>query len=316
MDYNLQDIQESIEESEMSENNQKEFAHYTSIDVLEKLIASSNNSDRCMTFWAFDARSTNDRDELQIGYNFVINHIKEFDSCLDNDVSDIYKLSNYEETLLLSSKYRKIPHAYIKGWLYDGIRTPYIISLSKHIDKNHMWNTMYGNLGKGVCLVFDFSQMNYRNTDISINSPLPVIYDNRLGYLPAINTFIEVIFHEYKYYINQVTQQDNIDKIVELKLQALDVLCAFVSSYYKSEKWHTEQEVRIMCTIKRDNTNCVKCHKESGRSYIEVPVPLACLKRIILGPKVDSCIVEKTKTYAMVLKLNPENIYKSNEPLK
>lgn len=316
MDLNLQDIQDLVEEIEMSQNNQKEFAHYTSVEVLEKLFASCNSSDKCLIFWAFDARSTNDRDELKMGYDIVINHIKEIEDCLEGKVLDMYRLSNLKKMILHSPKYKNISLDNIKEWFYDGIRTPYIISLSKHIDKNHMWNTEYGNLGKGACLVFDFSKMNYHSSDISINSPLPVVYENRLGYLSIKNTLLRIIMYEYFEYINKVTQQDSIDKIIELEFQTLDVLCAFVSSYYKSEKWHTEQEVRIMCTTKKDNSNCVKYHKERGRAYVEVPIPLSCLKRIILGPRVDLCIVEKIKTYATELGLNPKNIYKSNEPLK
>lgn len=314
--FSIQDIQEMLEEFDMCQNSHSEVGQYTSIKALHKIIEGIDVEKKSLVLWATDARFSNDETELKEGYDFVLNIISKFDECLDSRIPAVYKLSNFEETMKHSENYSRISPCDIFKWFYDGVRTPFIMSFSKHIDKVRMWNTEYGHFGEGVCIVLDFSKMIYNNPVIDINSPFPIVYGNRLGNLPAKNQFIATILKEYVDYIKKVITEKNIDRIIEQKLQSLDVLFAFVSSYFKSEKWHYEQEVRMMCTTKEDNSIILKTDKDKGKMYIEVPIPISCIKKVIFGPRVKNDIVERFKTCSHLLELNPDNIFKSNEPLR
>lgn len=94
----------------------------------------------------------------------------------------------------------------------------------------------------------------------------------------------------------------------------MEPLYAFVASYFKREKWHNQQEIRIMCTTKNEHPSCVMTD-EKKRKYVEVPVPITCLKQVILGPKVHDSQVESIRE-KLVSFGYPKEVFKSKEPLQ
>ena len=310
--YSLQDIQEIVEESIVSNSNQKEYGHYTSVNALRKILNGYNKGSKCIYLWATDARCSNDEFELQTGFDFLIDYIK----LLDNEINEKYRLSTFWKDIDKSKKYKGIDVQSIVNYFFEGSRTPYIISLSKYIDDLNMWKQIYGHGGEGACIEFCFSSADIIHPDLNITPPTTVAYIGRIGYLGTLNKLQNMVICEYIEYLANVEKISDIDSILKLKIQTLDLICSEVSSYIKSGKWHSEQEVRIVCNTKEEKSGIIKTDECSKKRYIEVPIPISCIKRIILGPKVESSVLEEIKIVSHTIGVKPENVIKSNEPLR
>lgn len=311
----FQDMIDEAKEAIANQQEIKDLAHYTSVDVLRKMVHSiqCNEDKNHLVFRATSIRFTNDSKEIDEGYQFLIKTLVSLER--SSQIPEPLWLSTYLLDAEKSEKYHKYEKEDFFNWFYDGIRTPYIISFSRNVDDLKMWHKPYGRAGEGCCLVFDFSEMEYTNSQLSISYPSPVVYNNRIGYLNVTNEFLKAIYKEYKYYLGKTNGVKNLDDILDLKLQTIDSLCSFISSYIKNEKWHDEQEWRLVCTTNEEHSNYIK-QDDTGRPYVEVPISLSCLNKIILGPKVEERIVSEFRNLANYWKLSPDNIYKSEEPLR
>lgn len=310
--YSLQNIQEIVEESVLSNSNQKVFGHYTSVDALRKILKGYNKDSKCLSLWATDARCSNDEHELQTGFDYLMDYIK----ILDSGVIEKYRLSEFWKDLDKSAKYNDITAQDIVNLFFEGSRTPYIISLSKYIDDLNMWKQIYGHGGEGVCIEFDFSNTDITHPDLYITQPTTVAYTGRIGYLNTLNMLQNRIIYEYVEYLNNVVKKSDTDDILSMKIQTLDIICSEVSSYIKNGKWHNEQEVRIVCYTKEDDSKIVKNDDSSYRRYVEVPIPVSCIKKITLGPKVNNNTLKEIQQVSHIIGLKSENVIKSNEPLR
>lgn len=311
---NILDIENLINEMELNQQPIKEIAHYTSVEALNSIIDSvqiNEASDAFFILRATHALETDDPEELQEGSEFLM----EILSNLEEDNPDKYKLSNYMLDIKSSKSLAHLSEDDIRKWFLGGIRTPYIISFSRYIDQLKMWQLPYARCGEGACLVFDFSVMNYSNNHLMIRPPFPIIYGKRLGYLNLKNEFLGLIWSEYGRYCKNVDNISEQEQIVRYKLQALEVVYAFVASYFKREKWHYQQEIRIMCTTYSDNPSCMMMD-EKGRKYVEVSVPITCLKQVILGPKVEDSVLESIRERLFPFGYTSDDIFKSKEPLQ
>lgn len=311
----IHDMIDEINEAVANQQEVLEIAHYTSIEVLHNIIrdVKSSEDDSTLVLRATSALCTNDKDELKNGYDFLIETLKGLES--GSSIPEFLRLSDFLDDIKQSEKCKCYTENDLLNWFYGSIRTPYIIAFTKNIDQLHMWQKPYGRVGEGCCLVFDFAKMRYDNADIDINTPIAIVYSNRIGYLGTTKTFISLIFKEYNNYLKNVSGNSDKDFILDLKLQTIDVLCGFVSSYFKGEEWHDEQEWRLMCTIKDENSNYIK-QDEKGRPYVELPIPLKCLNRIVLGPRVKTDIVDEIRRNANMLGLSSDDIIVSKTPLK
>lgn len=310
----IQDIQDIINEMELNQQPVKEIAHYTSIVALNSIIDGiciPEASEAYLTLRATCALKTDDPEELKEGSEFLMEVL----SHLDEDHPDKFKLSNYMMDVKASKTLGHLSEDDIQTWFLGGMRTPYIISFARCINQLSMWLMPYSRYGEGGSLVFDFSLMNYSNAQLVIRPPFPIIYGKRLGHLNQKNEFLNLIWKELMYFCMKVENISDPDEITQYKLQALEVIYAFVSSYFKREEWHSQQEVRMMCTTIADHPSCVK-KDEKGREYVEVPIPITCLKRVILGPKVNDSYVNEIREKLIPFGFSPDDIFKSKEPLQ
>ena len=310
----IQDIQDIINEMELNQQPINEIAHYTSIVALNSIINGISileTSEAYLTLRATYALETDDPDELKEGFEFLIEML----SYIEEGSIDKCRLTTYMDDVKASDRFNHFSEEEIKRWLFGGKRTPFIISFSRYINKLSMWQTPYAKNGEGVCLVFNFSTMVNKTEFININNPFPITYGKRLGYLNYKNLFYDLIRWEYHVFVKKVKCLSNKDDIISQKLQSLEEMCAFISSYFKRENWSFQQEVRIMCTTIVDNPSCVKSD-EKGRRFVEVPVPISCLKQVILGPKVKDDYVNEIREKLTPYGFSPDNIIKSKEPLQ
>ena len=307
----IQDLQDMINEMELNQQPINEIAHYTSMEALKSILEGIRMPGTNIILRATSALKTDDREELQEGYDFLMNML----SYIEDGKTKKFRLTNYMDDVRSCDKTKHLSEEEIKRWFFSGIRTPYIVCFSRHVNELSIWQKSYGRNGEGACLVFDFSAMVYENELLNINVPFPIIYGERLGYVNFKNMFYDLIRWEYNDFIDKVDRLSNSCEITSQKLQSIEEICGFISSFFKRDKWHDQQEVRIMCTTKEENSSCVK-ENEKGQKYVEVPVPITCLKKVILGPKVNDSYVDEIRERLQLYSFRNEDVFKSREPLQ
>lgn len=308
--YTINDIQEVNNENGLTPNTQSNIAHYTSIGALKCIIAGIH-SDAVLKLRATCASFTDDKEELKEGYEYLMKMLKAF----EEGKEEKFKLSNYMSDVQDVDKYNRYSEENLKSWFYSERRTPYILCFSHLVDEISMWQTPYAQSGEGACLVFNLSTMRYDNTKLLINEPLPVVYGDRLGYHKEKQLFQNLIMDKYYEFAKKISQIEEKDTITSLKLQSLEEICSFISSYFKRGKWYFQQEIRIMCNTIEDCPSCVK-EDDKKRPYVEVPIPLSCLRKVIIGPKASDSNVDDIRNRLSLFGFNSEDVYKSNEPLR
>ena len=317
---NTQCLFGSAQELFESMEDKNELGHYTSIDVLVNIAQAF---DKCkegndIILWATDAFWTNDTKETHYGYDFVMDTFSKLEEALIVPIEDKYRITKYPEDMKKSEKFKGYTIDQVKYWLMHDEATPYVISFTSAIDKTSMWKTSYGRVGKGVCLVFDFQDLSPIQNGMYIYGPIKVIYNNKIGHAKEQTLFMEHIVCIYNDFCNKVASLTNLDDIIEKKIQAIEEVGSLISSFIKNEEWCDEKEYRI--TAIRHNwptsEECIICKKENGTPYVEIKLPLSCLKKIIVGPCVDLDEFDRIMKASRLLGISSDNIVKSKSPLK
>ena len=194
------------------------------------------------------------------------------------------------------------------------------MSLTRKTDDIDTWLKVYGDGGKGICMVFDFSDMDkYRfQSDFCIHGLFSVIYGNRIGYIREKNLLQGIVWDEYNRFLKDVYRLDDFDAILNRKIIAMDQVCNLISSFVKGEEWHDECEERMVALrhfIPYKNTP-KKVINVNGKNHIEVDIPVSCLKRIIIGPCLDKDSIIKINEMAAIVGLSTTNVKLSKVPLQ
>lgn len=316
-----EEIEEAIESVETKEKQIQEYGHYTSINAFESIANTlhSHDDQLFIKLWFTEAYCTNDKQEALYGYDFMMNSFSAIESCLETK-EDRFLITNYDEELKWSNKFKDKTPEQIRIWLTHKEATPYIMSLTRKIDNLDMWLKTYGYGGRGVCLVFDFTNIDdYRyQSDFLIHGPFSVIYGNRLGYLEEKEKLQEIAWKEYYHFINDVYLLNDFDAILERKISAMDQVCSLISSFIKGEEWHSESEERIVALRHfvpcKDNPKTIV--QNNNKKHIEVVVPASCLKKIIIGSCSDSDSIKKVRDAAEKIGIQSDNVTMSNSPLQ
>ena len=154
----------------------------------------------------------------------------------------------------------------------DLFSDPYILSLSQNDDSLPMWH-MYSNGATGVVLEFDkgiiestLMQHNPQNDNI------------RLGKCQYKETIEKSVLESY---INAITKMNEHDKNIFniLRLYSIGIKDNMV--LHKSPDYKYENEWRI---YSRSNIIHTKVSKGQIKPYVEIALPISCLKSIKIGP--------------------------------
>lgn len=304
----------------MEERIVNELGHYTSINVLESIANSilKTDNNQYVVLRATDAFHTNDRDEIWEGYDYVMKILATIDNLAGDQIKAEYRLSGLFEDMKKSMRFKTYTTNQVKQWLLQEYSTPYVICFTSAIDRTKIWETGYGRNGKGICIVFDLTNVHRVQNGMFIHGPIKVVYNNSIGYANEKFLFEKVILKAYNDYYHDVSFITELDEIIEKKVQAVDQFCSLISSFIKNEEWSHEEEFRI-AAIRHNYPTSEKCSirkKEDGMAYVELKIPLSCLKKIIIGPRVDNNEVEKIMSAARSLGLLPKSVVKSKSPLK
>lgn len=262
------------------------LCHYTSMPALTSILKSINVNDKekSLIMWASSIYAMNDPTEMGYVYHYVINKVKEYEA--KQDIIESMRISTYMADIQQSRLANFTEEMFISH-IYNERKTPFVISFSEIMDDLPMWK-MYGDNGSGVCLVFDDGMLAETVGSMLSN----VVYIGRENQNHTTDIILPAIIE------NECTQcyrdLENVhipEEIATRKIVAWGTLCAAVGAYLKNGSYYYEKEQRFVLFdttySKREFRNSI-----NGNiiSYLEVPIPLAAIKEIIVGPCADTNI--------------------------
>lgn len=243
-------------------DNDHYFFHYTSMDVLCNILKNYRKdlSKADLIFWASSIFTMNDPLEMEHGRRVL--------EILLPALEDIFQIppENRLNISLLESK----------GLIEDYTHTPFVLSLSKNCDDLPMW-VMYGNKGRGVCLVFDKDINTSEVEGLSKPELLKVNYNNGVDNYPRLSQI-------YNKGIVEWSSSSDKDEIVKIKNKTLNELLFNLCPYIKSGSYANENEFRFSFFDVPKEQIFFRNRSDSIIPYVKVPIPIAYLKGIIVGP--------------------------------
>lgn len=317
----IEKIEEEVEEMEELQKDNKEICHYTSIEALESIANAFKKSEdqSFLVLKATSAWETNDREELIIGFDWLMDFLKKLEK--ENNLGDSkYLLSNYYDDIKASPVYCHYSEERIINLLLGQETTPYVISFSRKKDNHDMWLKPYGRNGFGLCLVFDRSEFYkiQRPNGMSVHGPIDVVYDGRHGHLETKIKLMQIVFIEFMHFIDKVRILKDPNDIIKCKLESLDQISSSICSFIKGNGWHNESEVRL-AAIRNfiPETDLAQIGiNENGRHYVDIQLPISSLLRIIIGPCVCKENIQKVVKSSQKLGLSINQVCKSAVPIK
>ena len=273
----------------MRANSMEQACHYCTIYTLEEMIKniSQKENDYCLTFWASSIYAMNDPSEFVYGYNLLTKDI----------LPSIEKeLRIKDDRLKLSRLWRQIeginaPKEWdekLMGAIYECHQSPFIISFSRQKDFLPMWNT-YSDKGRGVCLCFDDYGWICKNNDVQM---LHKLHTSEVSYGKVDQSVYNVM---QKLYANCYERYKDLSDGKQRANEMAKCLASIVvaaSPYHKHKAYEYEKESRLIVFKKDEHEVKYRCTNH-GRivSYIEIPIKLEYLQRIIVGPCADSASI-------------------------
>lgn len=252
--------------------------HYTSIETVHSILEKISENGY-LTFWATHSFYMNDPWEYKLFAEHLKNQVVEYGKNNDDEVSENELEECFSE----------------KNLFY---LAPFIISFSTKEDDLDMWRA-YGKNGSGVCLEFYFDDEILEADNMHLNSK------QQLN--PIDMSLLK--YHDIKdcKYINNERPEIDKNKIAEIhrkiksKKQFDDIATSrFIyleAPVYKHGDYKSECEVRI---IKMGELGKEK-YRISGNGlmipYIEIKIPVACLKKIIVMPAPNNLQLKSLTRY-------------------
>ncbi len=261
--------------------NKKYVYHYTGFDALFSILESYRKRDKkSLLLRASNIYKMNDPKEMEAGFYAVKHILPRYEA--ENNIHEDIRLSEVYNNVKSENACKE---DYMKGrdnQFIDFGNIPYSISLSARGDYLPMW-ALYGQKGKGVCLEFDTFKLQDSVFDLGESYSLDkVVYRLKKG-TRSLESLIDFL---YQLCLNDT---NNNKPTIEDKIGDLADLCILVSPYYKYQDYEYEQEVRLTYIksfqIKlKDNNPMHGLDSHKIEEHIEIPIPINCLKNIIIGP--------------------------------
>lgn len=261
--------------------------HYTSTEAFLRIM--DDVDDKSLKFHASDVFYLNDPSEMRFGYEVIMNFIPKIEKELDVDERiKLSKLWDRDKTYT-NKEWNNIHLKMIE----DSIYSPYIISFSRNRESLPMWR-MYGNNGTGVALGFDLRLYAIERKNVNGTSLLDLTHFDykkiysvdveygkilKFGY-PYINAK-----HFYFEYLKSVKEETDIEMIAQMQLRTISKIILGAAPYLKHDAYSDEKESRLVNSCHSSNDIKFKTNS-AGRliPYIEVEIPKAYLKEIMIGP--------------------------------
>ena len=217
----------------------------------------------------------NDLTEMQYGWGVLMDTLQNFEE--KTGIPNEIRLSNYMKSME-TSPFAKI----FEEHLYNEEKTPFVISFSEREDYLPMWS-MYGGNGYGVCLCFDEKLLNIKDDKICAYSPLSTMYLSQSNKSNITAKVLgEVLSSQYQEYLEG-------SKSEQEKIKYIATLNTLTSAYVKDISFASEKEKRLVVwpINSHDSVRFRSSAKGNVVPYVEVPIPINSLTKIIIGPCVQ-----------------------------
>ena len=251
--------------------------HYTNISTLLGMFNNCSKKNPNITMWATHSLYLNDPTEYEHGKEVCLRLLKSVEE--DYNIPQEKRLSK----AVLDGETGIKPYLHLMDVANSmtpksvGEGTPYIISLSENRDSLPMWNT-YAQRGNGIAIGFDQDLLKKEQRKWVVRK-----------------CYYDVENKEYNEVKNHIrSMYDEIERL-NIKGSPLDVhqtafyiqeLHSEIAAYIKHKAYKDEREVR--CKIRKAPD--IRFRESNGLviPYVEVEMPVECVKEIIIGPSNDS----------------------------
>lgn len=272
---------------EWLKKNRPLLAHYTSIEVAEKILRDEN-------IWLSNPTYMNDHFEMVYGINLAT------DLFSNNKNIEIFEKSDLAERVL------QIYLHYVRQFEHDHMLDVYVACFCQHdIDDADgllsMWRS-YGAQGNGAALVF--------NTGFASDSDVPLISISRVNYLSNAEREEQLIKLIDSWYF-RIKECDITRDNVHIPLNALFYKFVYLALTTKHKGFREEREWRLIYLPQLDETKILKPFFDYAITARGVepklklpirPLPYAqetwalvdVLESIIIGPTVSSLLSERS----------------------
>lgn len=267
----------NMKENDNTENNNESLYHYTSIEVLCKLLNGyrENMSTGNMIFWASSIFTMNDPQEMRHGKEVLGKLIPANEIVFGIPPEDRLDISSVDCDKLLS----------------DFKNSTFIISLSMKSDDLYMWN-MYGDRGYGVMIEFDNCikvDSIYNTEDYDLEE---VCYTDGIKNYPLLRDIYNEGLTKWRSCCNN--EQSN-----KYKEDTISKLFKYLCPSIKSASYEKEEEFRIRINNVPIESIKFRVNNKILIPYIEVPIPVKYLRSITIGPCCDTALSKYTLRYLL-----------------
>lgn len=304
----------------MEGNNMRQedyLYHYTSIESFQGMMKNYRESkdNGNIVFWASNIMFMNDPTEMKIGYDAIMTFLPN----IENDIEKVKRISSLITDYHINGWSEEQTCNFFKDNSFNIHFTPFVLSFSSQPSSIPMWS-IYGKRGHGICLYFDRKcLMNYFNTSEDNGLLVPLDYEYNIEKSIYNQTYKDTIKKEYEKYLKRISNKNSSDGFFKEKLEAIRSICFFLSPYFKNNLFKYEKEVRyIKHTFAINEINYRYSKNRLIIPYIEIPIPIAFLKAVELGPCTDLKLQRKNIQSELDITFSgiTINIIDSNVPLR
>ena len=277
--------------------------HYTTIESFYSMLANykaSEDKDNFI-FWASNVLNQNDPKEMSLRYKDIIDVVRKIEDTKPY-LHGLKRLSTIKDNDWLFGYSSENIEKKINIFCTDINYSPFTISFSHQLDKLLMWS-MYASNGTGLCLAFDEKLIQNDQPDL-------ILISENVSYGNNPDHYIDVVSKLYEMYLNAPFY---IDDPTSQKSYFLTMMLSGIAPFIKNKAYEDEHEYRL-AYYKTSNDKPKVYTRLTNRlnvvNYVEIRIPMAALKHIVIGPcanypKVKKLLVENMKSCYI------ERIYKS-----
>ena len=250
-------LYDDIKQEDEFYNKKPLLAHYTSLDVLEKILSTNE-------IWFSNPLFMNDLEEVRFGFIHGATKIKNNDSIKEALRTEL-RHKSFTETL----------DYYISDFEEKHLLDTYVFCLSEHDPENRdgmlsMWRG-YGGNGRGAALIFDMSKL-----DPIEDSPL-VIQQVRYGSSDGRFEWFESAASTFA---NILTENHIPDEKLYIASHAIFQRLKLFALFTKHDGFKEEKEWRVVHMSDRDDDGKLK----SMQSYLNGPRGVEPKRKFKLEP--------------------------------
>ena len=167
----------------------------------------------------------------------------------------------------------------------DYLGIPFALCFSENEDIIPMWS-MYAQKGKGICLMFDYNELSRHFENLRKNEK-------------DVFNFVYFSLCQYKEF--EYKNEDKKPLSLDIDYPDTGRLCKMMTenAFIKPPSFNYEKEWRLMVWQKWHPSKKHKIHfkvrDEELCPYLKIPIPVRCLKQIVLSPSASDLMIDSVR---------------------